>query len=207
MDGVVQRKDRWIPLIKAYWLDYIVLILVGGVSIGLYAAPPAPTRLFPVYPSQTLPAMNIAYPIKPEIIPLWLSALTSVIFALIVFVAVLIKQRSANDFMAALMDVSLGKGQGFDHLYYDRTICRGNPRDIDDALQSFPSGHSNAAWSSLLFLFFYLNAKLKLHGNRQASYWQLLVVTSPILAATLLSLSRLLDFTHNWYDILAGSLI
>lgn len=44
---------------------------------------------------------------------------------------------------------------------FDRTICTGDPDEIDDSLESFPSGHSAAAFAGFLFLYLYLNAKLK----------------------------------------------
>ncbi|KAJ3288851.1 hypothetical protein HK104_007912 [Borealophlyctis nickersoniae] len=99
-------------------------------------------------------------------------------------------------------------GQGFKGLYVDRSVCT-NPdtHRINDAMESFPSGHSNAAWASLLFLFFYLNAKVKLFSNRSPSFWKLILVILPLLFATLISLSRLLDHTHHWYDILSGAII
>ncbi|KAI9298072.1 acid phosphatase/Vanadium-dependent haloperoxidase [Neoconidiobolus thromboides FSU 785] len=235
---------RWWRLVKSYWKDYIILVIFGALSIGMYVAPPAGTRLFTVTDPNTnspLPLNeNTAYPIKTEIVPLWLSALLSFIFSLVAFAGIFIKKRCAADFMAGLMglffslagssffqvvlkwliggvrpfflemckpDMSKVQGQGFNHIYFDRSICTGDYRDISDALQSFPSGHSNAAWAGLLFLFFYLNGKLKLYSDRQVPYWKLLLVTSPILIASVISLTRLLDFTHNWYDILAGSII
>jgi membrane-associated phospholipid phosphatase len=43
---------------------------------------------------------------------------------------------------------------------YDRNICTGDPDDIDDSLESFPSGHSTASFAGFVFLYLYLNAKL-----------------------------------------------
>ena len=38
-------------------------------------------------------------------------------------------------------------------------------------------------------------------------YIEVILDDSYLLAATILSLSRLLDYTHHWYDILAGAII
>jgi len=100
-------------------------------------------------------------------------------------------------------------GQGYGGVYYDRAVCTGDKKEVDDAFQSFPSGHSNAAFAGLLFLSLYLNAKLKVWGEirGRGMVWKIFLVAVPIWGACVLSLSRLLDYTHNWYDIFAGAII
>jgi len=106
-----------------------------------------------------------------------------------------------------LSKVSAG-GQGYGGIYFDRSICTGDERAINDAFQSFPSGHSSAAFAGFLFLAFYLNAKLKMTCSPyRGAFWKVAVVVTPILMATLISLSRLIDFSHQWYDIMFGALI
>lgn len=65
--------------------------------------------------------------------------------------------------------------------------------------QSFPSGHSNAAFAGLLFLALYLNAKLKLWGvsRGHGAFWKIILVFAPIWGATVLSLTRLIDHQHH----------
>jgi len=104
-------------------------------------------------------------------------------------------------------DISKAQGQGYYGLYYDHSICTGPIKEVYDALESFPSGHSSAAFAGLLYVSLYLNAKLKLWGDLYPRSWKLFVVFFPILAATVLSLTRLLDYTHHWYDIMAGAII
>ena len=103
-------------------------------------------------------------------------------------------------------------GEGYKGIYFTTEICRDHAdekrqREIANALQSFPSGHSVAAWAGLLYLSLYLNAHLKIFSNYHPSYWKLLVFVTPLVAAALIVGSLTLDMTHNWYDILAGSLI
>lgn len=103
-------------------------------------------------------------------------------------------------------------GQGFRGLYFDTSVCRDHDdakrRDeIANALQSFPSGHSVAAWAGLLYLSLYLNGHLKIFSNYHPSYWKLLLFVAPLVAATLIVGSLSLDMSHNWYDIVAGSLL
>lgn len=87
---------------------------------------------------------------------------------------------------------------------YDRSICRGNKDEIDDSLESFPSGHSTAAFAGFIYLFLYLNAKLKVFANYHPSYWKLIAVYAPVLGATLIAGALTIDEFHNWYDVVAG---
>lgn len=101
-------------------------------------------------------------------------------------------------------------GIGYGGLYFNATVCRDHAArksEIANAMQSFPSGHSVAAWAGLFYLSLYLNAHLKLVSNYHPSYWKLLVVVTPCVAATMIVGSLWLDMSHNWYDIMAGSAI
>lgn len=90
---------------------------------------------------------------------------------------------------------------------YDRSICTGDPDEIDDSLESFPSGHSTAAFAGFVFLYLYLNAKLKVWSNYHPSMWKLVVTYMPILGAVLIGGALTIDEYHNWYDIIAGATI
>lgn len=98
-------------------------------------------------------------------------------------------------------------GTGLDYIMYDRSICTGNKKDIDDSLESFPSGHSTAAFAGFVFLFLYLNAKLKVWSNYHPAFWKMIVTYAPLLGATLIAGSLTIDEFHNWYDCLAGAII
>jgi diacylglycerol diphosphate phosphatase/phosphatidate phosphatase len=98
-------------------------------------------------------------------------------------------------------------GTGWAKIMYDRSICRGDKDQIDDSLESFPSGHSTAAFAGFIFLFLYLNAKLKVFANYHPSYWKLIAVYTPVLGATLIAGALTIDEFHNWYDVVAGAII
>jgi len=98
-------------------------------------------------------------------------------------------------------------GNGLRQIMYDRTICTGDESQIDDSLESFPSGHSTAAFAGFVFLSLYLNAKLKCFSNYHPAMWKLLAVYAPILGATLIAGALTIDEFHNWYDCLAGAII
>lgn len=98
-------------------------------------------------------------------------------------------------------------GKGFQSIMFDRSVCRGNRDEIDDSLESMPSGHSTAAFAGFLYLYFYLNAKLKVFSNHHPAFWKLIAVYAPVLAACLIAGSLTIDEFHNWYDCLAGAII
>jgi len=90
---------------------------------------------------------------------------------------------------------------------YDRTVCTGDEKQINDSLESFPSGHSTAAWAGLLFLSIYINAQLKVMSAHNPSYWKMILMFAPVLGATLISGALTIDEYHNWYDVVAGAII
>ncbi|TVY75592.1 PA-phosphatase related-family protein [Lachnellula suecica] len=98
-------------------------------------------------------------------------------------------------------------GNGLRQIMYDRTICTGDESEIDDSLESFPSGHSTASFAGFVFLYLYLNAKLKVWSNYHPAMWKLIATYAPILGATLIAGALTIDEYHNWYDCLAGAII
>jgi len=98
-------------------------------------------------------------------------------------------------------------GNGLRMIMYDRTICTGDPDEIDDSLESFPSGHTTAAFAGFVFLYLYLNAKLKVWSNYHPAMWKLIVIYVPILGAVLIGGALTIDEYHNWYDVVAGAII
>ncbi|KDQ33706.1 hypothetical protein PLEOSDRAFT_1052550 [Pleurotus ostreatus PC15] len=98
-------------------------------------------------------------------------------------------------------------GNGFSSLMYDRRICTGDKKQINDALESMPSGHSTAAFAGLIFLSLYLNAQLKVMSAHNPAYWKTVLFFAPILGAVLIAGALTIDEFHNWYDVVAGGII
>jgi membrane-associated phospholipid phosphatase len=115
-------------------------------------------------------------------------------------------------------------GIGFGAIMYDRSICTGDTKTINDSLESFPSGHSTAAWAGLGYLALYFNAQLKVMSAHNPAYWKMILMFAPLLGATLISGALTIDecmsstarrfartdvtsVVHNWYDVLAGGII
>ncbi|KAI1637445.1 phosphatidic acid phosphatase type 2/haloperoxidase, partial [Biscogniauxia mediterranea] len=87
-------------------------------------------------------------------------------------------------------------------------ICTNtNSSSLRNAMQSFPSGHATTITAAAVYLFLYLNAKLKVFANYHTPMWKLILLYCPILMAVLVCGSLTIDQSHNWYDILAGAII
>jgi len=196
---------------------------------------------------------EFAYPLRHEIVPIWLAALLASLIPIVVFLFMQIRIRSFWDvnnavigllyalITAAVFQVfikwligglrphflavckpavpgysnqarhldgrAVNVPNGFDRIMYDRTICTGDPKEINDSLESMPSGHTTAAFAGFVFLYLYLNAKLKVWSNYHPAFWKLIVTYMPILGAVLIGGALTIDEYHNWYDILAGAII
>lgn len=78
---------------------------------------------------------------------------------------------------------------------------------IQDGFRSFPSGHSSTAFAGLTFLTLWLAGKFHLwqrgRGNAFAS-WMLFI---PMLGATLIAVSRTMDYRHHATDVIAGGIL
>jgi len=98
-------------------------------------------------------------------------------------------------------------GNGFASLMYDRSVCTGDKNQIDDSLESMPSGHATAAWAGLFYLALYFNAQLKVMSAHNPAYWKMILMFSPLLGATLISGALTIDEFHNWYDVVVGGII
>ncbi|KAK5096406.1 hypothetical protein LTS08_007662 [Lithohypha guttulata] len=98
-------------------------------------------------------------------------------------------------------------GQGFGRIMFQRDICTGDRAQINDSLESMPSGHSTAAWAGFLYLYYYLNAKLKVFSNYHPAMWKIIATYAPVLGAFLITGALTIDEFHNWYDCLAGAVI
>lgn len=71
-------------------------------------------------------------------------------------------------------------------IMYDRSVCTGDRNQINDSLESFPSGHTTAAFAGFVYLYLYLNAHLKVYSNYHPAMWKLTAIYAPILGAVLI---------------------
>lgn len=83
-----------------------------------------------------------------------------------------------------------------------------NDPDNVDARLSFPSGHASTSFSGMTFLSLYLFGKTRVFSEHSgATFPKLLGCISPFFVAAFISVSRTMDYHHNFSDILAGAVI
>ncbi|KAG6336917.1 hypothetical protein ID866_2155 [Astraeus odoratus] len=80
-----------------------------------------------------------------------------------------------------------------------------------DGWRSFPSGHSSrnttsVSFAGLGFLAFYLAGKMHLFDKRGHAHKAWISVT-PFAGATLVAISRTMDYRHHWQDVVAGAIL
>ncbi|KAI6028622.1 PAP2-domain-containing protein [Pisolithus orientalis] len=75
-----------------------------------------------------------------------------------------------------------------------------------DGWRSFPSGHSSLSFAGLGFLSFYLAGKMHLFDKRGHAHkaW---ISLAPLSGATLVAISRTMDYRHHWHDVVAGAIL
>jgi len=245
----MSRRPTFGQWLKGTWLDLLTMVVLGAVGLGVYYAPPAPTRSFAVtFTDGEVVYPQFAYPLRKEIIPIWLAAFLASVIPIFIMLLMQIRIRSFWDFNNAVIgllyslitaavfqvfikwligglrphfldvckpDLSRLQGLGnnglnrvgYESIYFTREICTGDPDEIDDSLESMPSGHATAAFAGLVFLYLYLNAKLKVFSNYHPALWKLAVTYMPLLGACLIAGALTIDEFHHWYDLLAGAII
>lgn len=103
-------------------------------------------------------------------------------------------------------------------------VCTQKSAEIlQEGFRSFPSGHSGSAFSGLAYISFFLASQFKLFGRPEvgsistamttSSTWHPpalflgLIAFMPILGSSMIAISRLQDYRHDYADVMVGSLI
>ncbi|WVO24596.1 uncharacterized protein IAS62_005964 [Cryptococcus decagattii] len=79
-------------------------------------------------------------------------------------------------------------------------------RMLNEGFRSFPSGHSSFAWCGMWYLILYLAAKMGIN-NRQGFTYKSWLLLAPLSCATLVAISRTMDYRHHATDVIAGAVI
>ncbi|KAK4238202.1 lipid phosphate phosphatase 1 [Achaetomium macrosporum] len=252
-EGSLWKRLYWfvIDWIKISWRDVLTMAILGAAALGIYSAPYAGTRNFPITFTESgdIVYPEFAYPNRGWIISPSLSGVISAVIPICIILLAQLRIRSFWDCNNAILgllyslilgalfqailktliggfrpifldvcqpDISLARthnatglnGVGFHQIMFTTEVCT-NPdkQALKNAMTSFPSGHSTSAFAGYVFLFLWMNAKLKVWANFRASFYWLALLLAPILGATLMAACLTVDQAHNWYDIVAGSAI
>jgi len=80
--------------------------------------------------------------------------------------------------------------------------------DPNEGRYSFPSGHSSNAFAGLVFLVLYLMGKFQVfHERHQFNFFKALPILSILCLPFFISISRTIDYHHNFSDVIGGALI
>lgn len=91
--------------------------------------------------------------------------------------------------------------------YVNTDVCTTtNVGRLEEGFRSTPSGHSSVAFCGLLYLTLWISGQFRTYAKDTALYWTCLSI-SPLLLALYISLTRLEDFRHHWYDVLLGMIV
>ena len=103
-------------------------------------------------------------------------------------------------------------GVGFNQIMYNvDQVCTGDQAKIINALQSFPSGHSEIAFAGLGYLAIYLFTHLRIPGasdiKQRLGFWRMILVLMPIVLATYIACTLVLGYHHHASDCFFGAAI
>lgn len=199
-----------------YLLDWGLIIVLALVGLTLTHFVLEPTDRF-------LPQgdPSVTYPLLPDIVPTWSLALIDVLVPVAIFgLWQAFLMRSSHDFHHACL--GLAQALIFTLLFTEAVkVAAGRYRPdwqarivpgqsesvLRDGRQSFPSGHSSIAFAGMVFLSLWLSGKTGLFRHHGGTSWKAVVALIPIAIATTVAVSRVVDYHHNFSDILAGSLL
>ncbi|KAI5918993.1 acid phosphatase/Vanadium-dependent haloperoxidase [Camillea tinctor] len=221
----MEKRPTFGQWLKITWPDILTMAIIGVIAI---------TRTFPLAVQVSTsdgsisPAVDqviypeFAYPDRGQFISSWVDTVISIATPAVCILLLQIRLRSFWDTNNAIMGLAyaLLTSSAFQvtlkwtiggfrpNFYHSLDICA-NPRldEVRNSLQSFPSGHSTTTTSAAVYLFLYLNAKLKVFSNYHPCMWKLIVLVCPLLAAFLVCGTLTIDKSHNWWDIVIGAAI
>ncbi|GAQ84957.1 lipid phosphate phosphatase [Klebsormidium nitens] len=225
------RTISYPQLVRSYWIDYLVVILMLVIFVGTSFIHPYERFIYDVELTHWL-----AYPTTADTIPSWSVPVYSLGVPIVTFIVVACFVRSGHDFHQAvigllftvftvgiltnLTKVTIGRPRpDFMSVCFlngepvfasnGNVLCNNlvsTPKQLRDARQSFFSGHSSVSAAGLGYLSFYLAGKLHV-GDRRGHVSKLVVVLLPSIAAIFVGYTRFCNYKHHPTDIIMGLLV
>ncbi|CAF0882176.1 unnamed protein product [Adineta steineri] len=90
--------------LRTFWMDYLSMSILGGLTLAIHSRQSAPNRIFAVY-SRTgkIVYPEISYPFHRNLIPSWLAGLLAFIIPFIFIMLMQIRVKSFDDVNTATM--------------------------------------------------------------------------------------------------------
>ncbi|XP_034889570.1 lipid phosphate phosphatase 2 isoform X1 [Populus alba] len=225
--GVHTVRSHGASLARAHMHDWLILLLLVVIEFILYLTPP-----FYRYVGKDM-MTDLKYPLLDNTVPVWTVPIYAVLLPVVIFLLVYFRRRDIYDLHHAILGLlfsilvtavitdaiknAVGRPRpdffwrcfpdGKD--VYDQlgnVICNGEESVIREGHKSFPSGHTSWSFAGLGFLSLYLSGKLQAF-DREGHVAKLCIVFLPLLAASLVAISRVDDYWHHWQDVFAGGLL
>ncbi|XP_074581958.1 lipid phosphate phosphatase 2-like isoform X1 [Curcuma longa] len=203
--------------------DWIILLLLVVIEVVLNVIEP-----FHRFVGRDMMA-DLRFPLKSNTVPI-----LAILLPTIIFYAVYLRRRDVYDFHHATLGLlysvlitavitdaikdAVGRPrpdffwrcfpdgkEEYDN-FTTSVICHGEKSDINEGHKSFPSGHASGSFAGLGFLSWYLAGKMQAF-DRRGHVAKLCLVLLPLLAASLVAISRVDDYWHHWQDVVVGGLI
>jgi len=208
--AIVQRmkNSEWFHRVYAYdWAFAFVLFVVIQVLCQF---------IEPFHRYLPPNDASVDYPSTPDIVPDWALAIISPGIPIVVIVTLnRVKKLGSHDLHHALLAfaISLMMTNNITTVL-KMTAGRYRPDWRNDETPdrqgrySFPSGHASNSFAGMTFICMYLFAKFKVLGSKNTHcYAKICLMTSPMLLAFFVAVSRTMDYHHHFADIIAGSII
>ncbi|KAF9591869.1 hypothetical protein IFM89_008915 [Coptis chinensis] len=226
--GAHTLRSHGFRVARTHMHDWIILLLLGGIVIVLYAV------IHPFYRFVGRDMMtDLKYPLKDNTVPVWAVLVVAILLPVLIFVFIYYRRRDVYDLhhgvlglfysilITAVLTDAIKNAVGrprpdffwrcfpdgkdvYDHL--GNVVCHGVASVIKEGHKSFPSGHTSLAFAGLGFLSLYLSGKIKVF-DRKGHVAKLCIVILPIFVACLVGISRVDDYWHHWQDVFAGGIL
>uniref|UniRef100_A0A7N0T982 Phosphatidic acid phosphatase type 2/haloperoxidase domain-containing protein n=1 Tax=Kalanchoe fedtschenkoi TaxID=63787 RepID=A0A7N0T982_KALFE len=225
--GAHTLRSHGVSVARKHMHDWLILLLLLVLEIILFV-------IHPFYRFVGKDMMSdLKYPLKSNTVPVWAVPIYSVMLPMVVFLFIYFRRRDVYDLHHAILGLffsvlitavmtdaikdAVGRPRpdffwrcfpdGKDD--YDalgNVICHGDRDVIKEGHKSFPSGHTSWSFAGLGFLSLYLSGKIQVFDQR-GHIAKLCLVFLPLLAASLVGVSRVDDYWHHWQDVFAGGLL
>ncbi|RRT61539.1 hypothetical protein B296_00006346 [Ensete ventricosum] len=226
--GAHTVKSHGVKVAKFHKHDWIILLLLGVIEIILNVIEP-----FHRFVGKDM-MTDLKYPLKSNTVPFWAVPMIGIVLPFVIFLAIYYSRRDVYDLHHAILGLLFsvlitgvitdaikdGVGRPRPDFFwrcfpdgkedYDNVTtnvrCHGEHGVIKEGHKSFPSGHSSWSFAGLGFLSWYLAGKIKAF-DRRGHVAKLCIVFLPLLAASLVAISRVDDYWHHWQDVFAGGFL
>ncbi|XP_043695251.1 lipid phosphate phosphatase 2-like isoform X2 [Telopea speciosissima] len=225
--GAHTVRSHGFVVAKSHKHDWLILLLLVVIEIILLV-------IHPFYRFVGKDMMtDLKYPLKANTVPVWAVPLYAGVLPIAIFLVFYLRRKDVYDLhhgilgllftilLTAVLTDAIKDAVGrprpdffwrcfpdgkelYDNL--GNVICHGKASDIREGHKSFPSGHTSWSFAGLGFLSLYLSGKLKAF-DRKGHVAKLCIVFLPLLAASLVAISRVDDYWHHWQDVFAGGLL